>query len=346
MGEIARRNPTAVPAVPGPLSPAARAAVEAGRSDSTRRAYREDRAAYLAWCAGHGLAPLPASPEQLIEYATHLTTAPRPRTGRPSAPSSISRALSAISTLHAETGLPRPETSGARRVLTGYRDQLARAKDPAARPRKASPAIPAVLREMLAALDRTTLPGMRDAALLLLGYASAARASELVALDIGDVTETPEGLDIPIYRHKIKAFTDTAIPYGSNPGTCPVRAVRALITALAEQERSTGPLFVRIDRHGRIAPPMYRRGIQIGDPSGRMTPDAASDLVQRLGAAADLDGRWRSHSLRRGFVTASHRAGHDMTRIGRHGGWADGSSALHGYIEDGDRWDDNPVSGL
>ncbi|MFE2581142.1 hypothetical protein [Streptomyces sp. NPDC059378] len=47
--------------------------------------------------------------------------------------------------------------------------------------------MPTALRAMLATLDRDTLIGKRDAALLLLGYATAARASELVALDLVDV---------------------------------------------------------------------------------------------------------------------------------------------------------------
>jgi hypothetical protein len=48
----------------------------------------------------------------------------------------------------------------------------------------------------------------------------------------------------------------------------------------------------------------------------------------------------------RGFATAARRAGAALERIGLHGGWADGSKALLGYLEEGDRWTDNPVTGL
>ncbi|MER7210566.1 hypothetical protein ABT340_26190 [Streptosporangium sp. NPDC000239] len=84
---------------------------------------------------------------------------------------------------------------------------------------------------------------------MLLGYATAARSSELAALNIGDVAETAEGLVVTVYRRKIKKYIETAVPYGSNPATCPVRATRTLVTALAEHDRTTGPLLVRIDRH-------------------------------------------------------------------------------------------------
>ncbi|TXJ80682.1 site-specific integrase [Streptomyces lavendulae] len=328
-----------------PLSATAREALDAGTADSTRRAYANDWAEFTAWCATNGHHPLPASPETVVEYVAALTTTPRPRTGRPYLPSSIDRAVAAIRTAHSAANLNPPSTKGARIVLRGYRDRLARAKDPAAKPRKAQPAVPSALRAMLGTLDRDTLIGRRDAALLLLGFASAARASELVALDLADVPETEHGIEASVYRKKIKAFTDTAIPYGSTLATCPVRAVRALREAMAAAGREDGPLFVRIDRHGRVAPPMYRRGVPIGDPTGRLTAQAAAQVVERAAEAAGLEGQWSGHSLRRGFATAARKAGHDLVRIGRHGGWADGSRALLGYLEDSDRWEDNPVAG-
>lgn len=328
------------------LSPEAQAALAAGRADSTRRAYRQDREAFVAWCAARGEQPVPATQDLLVEYATHLTLTPRPRTGRPSSPSSIERALSAITTMHAELDQPRPETKGARTVLAGYKHQLAESKGPGARQRQAKAAVPAALRQMLATLDRETLIGKRDAAMMLLGYAGATRSSELVGLDIGDLVECEEGFMVQIYRVKMKAFTDTAVPYGKNPGTCPVRAVRALIAAMREAGRTEGPLFVRIDRHGRLAPPMMRHGKPIGDPSGRLTPDAASDVIERLADAAGMQGRWRGHSLRRGFATAAVQGGATMLRTARQGGWADNSTSLARYYEAGDPWEDNPVTGL
>jgi site-specific recombinase XerD len=345
--ELSRRHHGAVePTESARLSDAARVALAAGTADSTRRAYSSDWAQFTAWCSATGLAPLPATPETVVEYVTALTTTPRARTGRPYSPSSIERAVAAIRTAHAAANVTPPSTKGARIVLRGYRDQLARAKDPAARTRKAQPAVPSALRSMLATLDRETLIGKRDAALLLLGYSTAARVSELSALDLADVVETEQGIDASVYRRKIKAFTDSAVPYGSNPATCPVRAVRALREAMADAGRTKGPLFVRIDRHGRVAPPMFRRGLPIGDASGRLTPQAAAQVVEKVADAASLEGQWSGHSLRRGFATAARKAGHDLIRIGRHGGWADGSRALLGYFEDGDRWEENPVSGL
>ncbi|MEH0587408.1 site-specific integrase [Streptomyces sp. B21-106] len=347
--EIEARSYTPLSAVSNvtpPLSGAARDALAAGTADSTRRAYTGDWRTFTDWCAANNRTALPSTPETVVEYVAALTTTPRPRTGRPYSPSSIERAVAAIRTAHSAANLNPPSTKGARIVLRGYRDRLARSKDPAAKARKAQPAVPSALRAMLATLDRDTLIGKRDAALLLLGYATAARVSELVALDLADAVETEHGVEASVYRKKIKAFTDSAVPYGSNPATCPVRALRALREAMTEAGRTEGPLFVRVDRHGRIAPPMYRHGQPIGDQSGRLTAQAAAQVVERTAAAAGLEGQWSGHSLRRGFATAARKAGHDLVRIGRHGGWADGSRALLGYLEDSDRWEDNPVAGL
>lgn len=335
------------------LSPQARADVEAGIPEATSRAYSSDYRQFAEWCAKGKLACLPADPETVTEYVSHLTHTPRLRTGRPYSPASIERVIASIRTAHHAAGMQPPETKGARKVLAGYKAQLSVSDDDAdrkhAEARRVSAAVPAMLRKMVATCDRSTLKGKRDAALLLLGHAVAGRASEMVSLNIASVVKDPEGrgIEVRLYRRKIKKWTAPKVMYGTNPATCPVRAAVALIEALAEEGRTEGPLFTRIDRHGRIAPPLVRRGKEIGDPAGRMTTDAASDVVEAAAEAAKVEGVWRSHSLRRGFVTAARAAGKDLVDIGRHGGWADGSKALLAYIEEDDGWsDNNPLIGI
>lgn len=343
--------PESAPAVPAhtaadfELSEATLAALTDAVPASTRRVYTADMKAFGAWCAAHGRTPLPATAATLAEYVRHLTITPG-RRGTPRSPSTIERAIAAIRTTHELAGHAKPETKAARTILSGYRHRLALAKDPAAQPRKATPAVPDALRAMLATLDRATLAGQRDAVLFLLGYATAARAGELVALDIADVVESAEGLTVTVYRPKIKRFTEVAVPYGKVPATCPVRAVRAYLAGLAAAGRGSGPLFVRIAKGGHIARPLVRGGRPIGDPDGRLTAETVTDVVNGAAMAAGLSGTWTGHSLRRGFATAARRAGAHLERIGRHGGWADNSTALLGYVEDADRWTDNPVTGL
>ncbi|WP_331718577.1 tyrosine-type recombinase/integrase (plasmid) [Streptomyces virginiae] len=339
------------------LSARAEADVQAGIPESTRRAYNSDFAGFARWSLEGGRRPLPADATTVTEYVSHLKHTPREKTGKPYGPSSLDRVIAAIRTVHRAADLPVPETKGARKVVAGYRAELSEAKDDEtrkrARPNRVEAAVPAVLRRMLEDLDRTTLRGLRDAALLLLGYALAARGSELVSLNADSVQRDPEGkgLVVSVYRKKTKRWTDTKVVYGSNPDTCPVRATEALLAALARNGRGNGPLFLRIDRHGRVAAQSQRRNAQgvlvtIGSADGRLSAEGASDIIAAVAEVSGEDGRWRSHSLRRGFVTAAHAAGKDIVHIGRHGGWADGSKALLAYIEEDDGWKNNPLIGI
>ncbi|MEU5524876.1 site-specific integrase [Streptomyces sp. NPDC047860] len=328
------------------LSPETVAAIAASAAASTRRAYGADRDLFAAWCDQEGRTAVPASGETMAEWVRHLTVIPRPRTNRPAGPSTIERAMSAVTSWHLEQGHPKPNMRGARAVLNAYRDRLAEAREEAAQARQATAALPPQIRAMLAPTDRTTLAGRRNAALVLLGFATAARVSELVALDVSAVVETEHGYDVTLYRKKVRKHTTNAILYGTDAATCPVRALRTYLAALAAAGRTDGPLFVRVDRWDRLAPPMTRRGRTIGDPSGRMTAEATAEVIERLAVAADLAGDWSGHSLRRGFATAARAAGHDPLEIARAGGWADGSRVLARYMDDVDRVKNSPLVGI
>ncbi|MFF6844676.1 integrase [Streptomyces tanashiensis] len=325
--------------------------IEAGIADSTDKAYKRDFAEYTAWCATTGRRPLPAAPQTVSHYISHLTRTPRVRTGRPYSPSTLDRIIASIRTMHSAAGVQPPETKGARKVVDGYRRRLSEADAGQARASKTSPAVPSVLRKALSVVDRTTLKGQRDAAILLLGFACAARAVELTLLNVESVTEPEEvrgiGIRVRIYRKKIKAWQPVTVKYGQAPETCPVLAVRTYLTSLAAEGHTSGPLFLRIDRWGYLAPPIYRGGVQVGDPDGRLTTDAISDVVELSMAAVGMSGRWRSHSLRRGFATAALMAKADPIHTSRHGGWADGSKAFQGYVEEADGLDErNPLTAI
>ncbi|NUS25008.1 MAG: integrase [Streptomyces sp.] len=329
------------------LPPEAQEDVKAGIADATRTAYEGHFKAFAKWCAKEGRRPLPAAGDSVSAYISHLTRTPRGRTGRPYGPNTLDGIIAAIRTVHRDRKQPVPETKGARQVVAGYRKRLSEAKDPAARPNRVTPAKRDLLRRAVSELDRTTLAGTRDAALLLLGHACATRGGELVLCDIESITPDPEGrgIFVKVYRRKLKRWQDVDVFFDEDQDLCAVRATYALIDALAHEGHTEGPLFLRMDRWGYLAPPMQRDGKPIGDPSGRMTLEAASDIVQRAMERAGQPGRWRSHSLRRGFVNSARAAGADIVDIGRHGGWADGSKALLGYIEEADAFSSrNPLA--
>jgi integrase len=114
--------------------------------------------------------------------------------------------------------------------------------------------------------------GLRDRALLLIGFAGALRRSELVGLDVAHVKPTPSGLRLMIPRSKTDADGEGAeigIMRGVQEDTCPVRALRAWLRAA---KIADGPVFRRITQWGTVGtnrlhpdavrpnPPSTRRG--------------------------------------------------------------------------------------
>jgi hypothetical protein len=84
------------------------------------------------------------------------------------------------------------------------------------------------IRAMLDELPAGLL-GLRDRALITLGFAGAFRRSELVALDVADLAFVSEGLEAIVRRSKTDQEGEgltKVIAYGSDPATCPVRALQ------------------------------------------------------------------------------------------------------------------------
>lgn len=320
------------------LPPEAQEDVEAGIPKDTTRAYKGDMERFAQWCDVVGRRVMPAAPQTVTAYLSYLKRTPREKTGRPYGPATMDRIIASIRSSHRAAGYKPPDTMGARKVVAGYREELSLAQDPAATPKKASPADRTVLQEALAHLDRATLVGKRDAALMLLGHAIGSRGSELVPLNWpASFTDLPEGgFKVKVYRKKRKKWQSVEVVLDPDTELCTVTAVRVLVAALADEGHTSGPLFLRIDQWGYMGADMTRKGESIGDPTGRISIDGASDVVSRSIGRTGLPGQWTSHSLRRGLVKTARAAGADIVDIGRHGGWDDRSKALIGYIDEED----------
>ena len=161
------------------LAEQAHAYAEQSRSANTRRAYHSDWAHFAAWAADRLLAALPAEPATLALYLTDCAAT--------LAVATLTRRLAAISQAHQIAGYSSPaQHEHVRSVMKGIR----RAKGTAQR--QASAATTPVLKAMIVALPDSK-SGLRDRALLLVGFAGALRRSELVSLDVADVQFVSEG---------------------------------------------------------------------------------------------------------------------------------------------------------
>ena len=293
--------------------------LRAGKSDNTRRAYRSDFEHFAVWCRANRLQALPAVAGTVVLYLADWAGV--------LAVSTLRRRLAAISVVHQAAGYDSP--AGSIVVVEAMRG-IARTHGSATKAKTAA------VTDLVAAMVRplgTDLRDRRDRALILMGFAGAMRRSELVALDVGDVTETAEGLRIQVRRSKTdqQGRGDViGIMYGSDPRTCPVRSWRAWLDAAGITD---GPAFRRRARYGRVT-------------EHRLSADYVLRIVKERAAAAGFAPElFGAHSLRSGFATTAFRAGVPERRIMDQGRWTT-TKSMHGYIQEGELFVDNPSAKL
>jgi len=314
--------PAALPLLAPPtLLEAARGYVEAAKSPNTRRAYRTQWKTFAAWCAQFGREPLPAAPATLALFLTA-----RAQSGLKVA--SLGLALSAIRAAHFDASLPDPSANPeVRTVWEGIR------RTHGAAPRCAAPLTADAIRSIVAALSKVERRGLRDRALVLVGFGGAFRRSELVALDVADLTVDPtRGVLVRVQRSKtdqLGAGADVAIPFGSHADVCPVRAIEAWRAASGVEE---GALFRSVDRHGRVG----------GRLDGRDVARTLKALAARAGIASALVS---GHSLRAGLATTAALAGRSDRAIMLQGRWKS-RTMVDRYVRTADAWRENAAAGL
>ena len=282
MGEIQTETPQL------PAREAAEAAeyARASLAPATLRAYRADWEDFGFWCRQRGLPSLPAAAETVGAYLASL--------GPTHSRSTLRRRLAAIGQAHRLARQPwTPGDPAIRNTLHGILRRHGR-------PARQAAALTTAEVKRLVAVCGTDPAGLRDRALLLLGFAAALRRAELVAIVREDLVFTTEGLELLIRRSKtdtVGAGHRLGIPRGEKPDTCPVRAMDAWLRV---SHCEYGPVFRRVDPGGGFA-------------TSALHPDAVRQILRKRAAAAMLTlpagDRLSPHGLRAGFVTTAYKAG-------------------------------------
>jgi integrase len=302
--------PSPPPAIAEPRLPAhldalagrARDYVEAASSANTRRAYAADWRHFGSWCRRQGIEVLPPDPQVVGLYITACASGKATGDKKPNSVSTIERRLSSLTWNYAQRGQPldRKDRHIAT-VMAGIRNTHA------APPRQKEAILPEDLIAMLETLDRGTLRGLRDRAMLLLGFAGGLRRSEIVGLDVGrEQTEDSSGW-IEFFPGKGLLVTlrgktgwrEVEIGRGSSDATCPIVALE---TWLKFARIAHGPLFRRVTGRGKA----------VG--ADRLNDQEVARLVKRTALAAGVrddltEGeraqKFAGHSLRAGLASSA-----------------------------------------
>ena len=254
-GALALPSPVAGSGTLDQLVETARDYARQAAAENTLNAYARDWAHFARWCRMRGAEPLPISPQLIGLYIADLAApggkAPSQSAFRPLSVSSIERRLSGLTWGYAQRGerLDRKDRHIAS-VLAGIRRKHARP------PAQKEAILAQDLRAMLATLAHD-LRGLRDRAILLIGFAGGLRRSEIVSLDHGrdDTPDSGGWVDmledgILITLRGKTGWREVEIARGSSDQTCPVHA---LTQWLHFARIDFGPIFVAITRNGRKA---------------------------------------------------------------------------------------------
>lgn len=288
---------------------------------NTERAYSAAWRGFTDWCAVSGIEPLQATPAAVVLYVSHLANAGRTY-------STINQHMAAITNKFTDHHLTPPtKDSGVKGVIRGFRREVAdRAPD------RKSPATAGTLRAMVDTIPLTK-KGIRDRALLLLGFTGAFRRSELVALTTADIQETTEGLTVTLRKSKTDQFGQGRIvPVGrGSVNYCPVRALGLWLQTAGIQE---GPLFRAITKAGTLG-------------ATPLTDRAVVNIIKQAATDAGLNPTaFSGHSLRSGFLTSAAMAGKDLASLQRVSGHKSLDILLNTYIRPASVFDNYAGEGL
>lgn len=296
MNSVVRVNTSTTPS---DWDAAYRYILESGTSPCTRRAHRRDVAYFWSWAAARGQGEMryPVSKDLLMLFLVDhqgympsgvdqlLRQAGKRRGGEILSIRSIRRMVGSLSVAHDERGVDNPCRDAQVRLLLKKahctQEMLSHKKQ-------------AITPDILAAMLATCndgLRGIRDRALLLVGFATGGRRrSELAELQIGDLIPVEEGYLLCVRRSKTDRIRQGMDVPLIGEGCA---AVNAWLEATGI---STGSLFRGIHRSGHLL--------------SSITGETVCSIVKRRIRLIGLDDQgYGAHSLRAGFLTTAARHG-------------------------------------
>jgi integrase len=307
-------------------------------AESTRKAHALNWNSFSGWCVARGYRALPATPETVARYCCWLVDRPTKSISATFVradgrriqkryvqhavkTSTLRHHLNTIVVAHKWTMNEDPTKNRfVKSVVRGiHRERGSRSisKDAFDRDK---------LTAALSAMTFERLVDKRDRALILFGWSSAMRRSEIAAVDVEHITREEEGLVVRLLRSKTNQEGEdeqVLLVFARDPERCPIRALDEWLSAAGIE---SGPVFRLIGRRQNVG--------------GRIAPDIVGAVTKRFARAAGLDDRlFAAHSLRSGWITTAAQAGRrerDMMRHSRH----KSIQIFRVYVQQATKWDD------
>jgi len=259
---------------------------ELGRmgANNSQKAYASDWLKFSAWCLEQDVEAMPALPTTIANYIAHLSGEYKPAT--------INRHIATIAKAHKTAGLVSPTSHPQVKIqMNGIeREQGTEQKQAKAFDAKA-------LQEKITRID-DSMKGLRDKALLLVGFTGAFRRSELASLTIADLDFQDDCLIVRLSKSKtnqLGRYEYKALFYASNPKLCPVRTLKKFLALRGELAKDAS-VFVSVMKGGK--------------PGASMSDKAINDV-----AKARIGTEYSAHSLRASFVTVAKTNGASDSEI-------------------------------
>ncbi len=328
--------------------PLALEAAIAAMAPATRSAITADLKCFLKWCAGQRptVVAIPATPEALVHYLRWLDAGNATRAG--AKPATLARRLASIARVHrvlgfgdseplpTQAGMVRDTLKGIGRARRSRQKQAAPLRLGTAMHEGEAPPEGVTLQALLAACGRDPA-GLRDAALLSLAYDAGLRVSELVAVEVADVTQVVDGSGrLAIARSKTDQMGEGALAWLSpdtmvrlsawlQAGAIGEGPVFRRINVLTRSDTADGGPPVRhciggraLTRQGVVA--ILRRRVHRAIDLGlvELEPGRESEIVKGLSA----------HSFRVGLTQDLFAAGEDGAGIALALRWSSPTTAL------------------
>jgi integrase len=344
-GEVVTRRARNLPAVVPQhvrdeyLPQSARELILRGIPPKTLETYARAWRPFRRWCEAERLTFAPVHEHTMIRYVDTWRDRPvhvrcKCREHRP-APSSMWVWYAAVRFYHGVGSPPLPWECGENltRAMLGYADEMVNDYD--WRPHRAPRAEDSDVTAMVDALDLSTFKGLRDRAIILTNFYTAARASDLATYRMRDMAVNARGVELTLSASKTnrnpgKKFEVRRVYNNRHrPQYDGVQALTTYAAAARSLGLGGGALFLPTTKHQG---PMVSRAL---DPRYKMDTTTMTEVIQEAAKRAGLDNwaDYTCHSLRRGRATQQRELGVDPIEIARAYGWVPGGSILV-YLEE------------